>query len=265
MIKIYDRPFAADPKDDIYYFDITDIRYNFYEDADKLYVEIFVNYESEKYEEKSGSYQIAIDKKLYAGEIMMVTLTRPNLSTIYTKIIFSTKYSNLHGNVYSPKLFPKLFNAVSIIMPKDYINDAIMIMPHMRTKIDGNQVDGCEYEEVELIDKDPQTTLINLSEEASIKRDAWLLEKQCITPLIDPYESAAYLEGQVDVLSKIVKLLIEKTGLDIGEYKEIMDSIDSNSLIGVKPLDIINSDIIKDKGRVREVQKKYYSAKYGQV
>lgn len=262
MIKIYDRPMVTDSKDEIYMYDITDIGYNFYEDDDNLYAEIFIQYKSDNYDETEGSYQVAIDKKLYSGQVLMVALGRPNLNTIYKDVGFAVKYKSMLGKAFHAKYFPKKFNVISIWIPSDYINDPILVMPHMRTKVAGNRVAGCDYEEVELIDEDPQTTLISQSEEATLKKEAWRLKGKCIKPMLDPCESIAYLEGQVDVLTKIIKMLVSKTGIDIGEYKDTLNSIEQASLINVKPLDMINADILKDKSVVREVQKKYYQVKY---
>lgn len=75
---------------------------------------------------------------------------------------------------------------------------------------------------------------------------------------VNAYNSISYLEGQLDVLYKIVEKLIEKTGIDVSEYKELLDSVDSSSVLTLKDVKVVTEDILDDKSNVRKAQIEYY-------
>lgn len=70
--------------------------------------------------------------------------------------------------------------------------------------------------------------------------------------------SISYLEDQVDILYKIIQLLIKKTGVDISEYQDILNSIETNNVVSLKSISAIKKDIDEDKANVRKAQKEYY-------
>lgn len=80
---------------------------------------------------------------------------------------------------------------------------------------------------------------------------------------VNDYNSISYLEGQLDVLYKIVEKLIEKTGTDVSEYKELLDSVDSNSVLTLKDIKVVTGDILDDKSNVRKAQTEYYKVLKG--
>lgn len=76
---------------------------------------------------------------------------------------------------------------------------------------------------------------------------------------VNAYNSISYLEGQLDVLYKIVEKLIEKTGTDVSEYQELLNSVDTNSVLTLKDVKVVTKDILNDKSNVRKAQTEYYN------
>ncbi len=72
------------------------------------------------------------------------------------------------------------------------------------------------------------------------------------------FNSISYLEDQVDILYKIIQLLVEKTDIDISEYQDILNSIETNNVVNLKSISVIKKDIDEDKANVRKAQKEYY-------
>ena len=266
MIKIYDRSDVTDFNSTSNLRDIADAAYTFREDDDNLYVNVTITYNAEWYdnmtENTDETFSAIINKKLYAGQLLSIALLRAQAHTTFNRININTKYNKLIPPL-SKFVDPRVFTTMSIWVPKNVTTTPILILPHTKTTENGNRIEGFEYEIVDLIDRDPQTTLISKVEEAGSKVEKWYLKKQTVCDLIDPYDSLSYLEGQIDVLSKIINMLIEKTGLNVEEYQEILDSIDRYSVINVKTLDKINSEIATDKAKVRSIQKEYYITQYG--
>ena len=266
MIKIYDRSDITDFNNTSNLRDISDAAYTFREDENNLYIDIAITYNSEWYDDMTNdnndeTFSTVINKKLYAGQLLSIALLRAQAHTTFNRINVNTKYNKLIPPL-SKSADPRVFTTMSIWIPSN-TSDSILIFPHTRTTEAGNQIEGMEYEVVDLIDRDPQTTLISKVEEAGFKVEKWYLKKQTVCDLIDPYDSLSYLEGQVDVLYKIIDMLIEKTGVDVGEYQELLNNIDRYSVVNVKTLDKINSEIITDKAKVRSIQKGYYITQYG--
>ncbi len=263
MIKIYDKTDINDLSNSENLSNIVDVGYNFYEDNKDIYCEVFIQYSGDpELDTNHASFQTVINKEIYRGQIIMISLYRESqLSDRFTKIAYSAKYNKLSGTLSTPRDLAK-FNAATVWIPYD-VNEPIIILPQIRTKPEGNRIEGLDYEEIELVNKDTaQLTLFTLSEDAKMKKDLWELKKQYISDLIDPYETITYLEGQVDVLSKVINIILDKTGIDAGEYKEILKTIDDNNVISVKPLDRINSELLTSKHKVRNLQKEYYIKRY---
>lgn len=73
---------------------------------------------------------------------------------------------------------------------------------------------------------------------------------------VDIYASISYLEAQVDLLTRVVLSLAPES-----ELKNLLEWADSYSVLDVKPRESIMNEFRKDKAMVRELQRRYYSAK----
>ena len=256
MIRVYDRKELQEPTVNASLNNVSNVVYSANEDNKHLYVNITIEYS----DDTSKEFNVAIDKNLFSDNILTVALLKTTINSKFHSIVFDTKYSQVYG-YYSRGSDFNLFNAASIWISSSTTDTTIV--PHV--KINGNwgTSENLEYNQIDFVDNDPQTTLLSLVPDAQHKKDIWFLKKRYIQNLLDPYESIAYLEGQVDVLSKVINLLIEKTGLDVGEYKTVLEDIDKHTVIDVKTLDKIKSEISKDKANVRNIQRAYYLVKNG--
>lgn len=71
---------------------------------------------------------------------------------------------------------------------------------------------------------------------------------------LDPYKSIAYLEVQVDILTRILL----DTLPDDSKYSKIIKAADAQSILDIKPEEALLKEITDGKARVRELQRKYY-------
>ena len=260
MIKIYDKKEVQVISPNSSISPVVDVVYNFTEDENNLFATLVITYE-DRYEDRyESSFNVTIDKKLFSDKILTIALLGRDSYGRFKDIVFDPKYHQVYG-FYSRGTDSNLFNAASIWIPSD--NTPITIVTHIRTNDHTSEINNSEYNVIDFVDNDPQTTLLSLVPEALAAKNRWFLKKKYIQNLLDPYESIAYLEGQVDVLSKIIGILIEKTGVDVGDYKTILQDIDKNNVIDVKTLDKIRSELSEDKAKVRNIQKAYYIAKNG--
>lgn len=75
---------------------------------------------------------------------------------------------------------------------------------------------------------------------------------------IDQRDSVAYLEAQVDILSRLV---IQEHKNSNNPLIELLRKADVNSVLDVKDTDALIEELTEKKGLVREVQKRYYADK----
>jgi hypothetical protein len=89
----------------------------------------------------------------------------------------------------------------------------------------------------------------------------WLEKQQIVGDPIDMASSITYLESQVDVLYDILKTIIAKIDIDVTKYQTLLNAVDATSVLTVKDIDKIVSEIQSDKASIRDIQKNYYTAK----
>lgn len=73
---------------------------------------------------------------------------------------------------------------------------------------------------------------------------------------VDIYATVSYLEAQVDVLTRIVL-----SSAPEGKLKDILSWADCYSVLDIKTQDGIIEELKEDKGKIRELQRRYYNAK----
>ena len=256
MIKVYNR------QDNIFrlinFVDIDRVNLTFDYDDEYVYVTSHVSYITKPF---IDTFTVSINRELYKSQIIMITLLRANFDSKLENMVFSPKFNLTNGGYYH-EVTPKLVNIASVWIPETLDKD-IVVVPHIR--IDKfNDTDKVSYSEINLVDDNPQKTLLSLVPEAYNKKDIWYLKHQHIKSLIDPLSSIAYLEDQVDILYKIINILLEKTNTDVSEYKQILDTVDQYSVSKIKSLDKINSEIKEDKSKIRAIQKEYYKLRDAQ-
>ena len=71
---------------------------------------------------------------------------------------------------------------------------------------------------------------------------------------LDPYKSIAYLEVQVDILTRILLATLPEDS----KYSKVLKAADEQSILDIKPEDALLEEITDGKARVRELQQKYY-------
>lgn len=71
---------------------------------------------------------------------------------------------------------------------------------------------------------------------------------------LDPYKSIAYLEVQVDILTRGLLATLPEGS----KYLNILKAADDQSILDIKPDDALLKEITDGKARVRELQRKYY-------
>lgn len=120
-----------------------------------------------------------------------------------------------------------------------------------------NCEDVLGYENAEIEEDESMTgALCRISEEYGniIKLP---FAKQRMINNIDIYDSIAYLESQVDTLTKVVLKLYNEND----ELKNILSEADKYSTLDIKNKDHILKEMSEDKKKIRELQKKYYETK----
>lgn len=80
---------------------------------------------------------------------------------------------------------------------------------------------------------------------------------------IDPFDSLAYLEAQVDLLTRLVLLMAKSySGSIPEEIVSALETADSESVLGIKSLENVEKEFSVNKHRVREAQDEYYKTVY---
>lgn len=109
---------------------------------------------------------------------------------------------------------------------------------------------------VENIEPDNTKTMTgNIIEHSDWVKDIFpkLKNKGNFLANIDFYKTLAYLEAQVDLLTRIV---LQNTNNN--ELSEVLKYADDNSVLNIKPLDDIKNEFVNGKNILRDKQEKYY-------
>ena len=84
------------------------------------------------------------------------------------------------------------------------------------------------------------------------------LPKMELLNKVDYYDSLAYLEAQIDILTTFI---LESKLLDVDNsvYKEFFESVMANSVTKIKTREFLLKEICNKKAKFREIQEEYYN------
>lgn len=79
---------------------------------------------------------------------------------------------------------------------------------------------------------------------------------------VDHYASISYLEAQVDVLTRAVRLLLEEGGQTVPpKVRELLAVADGYSVLDMKGQESIQQEFVENKAKIRRLQRVYYADK----
>ena len=238
---------------------LTDSRVNQYRDISISATETEDTLTIKAHFTPSASYmsEYDIEKTFYKSEfkdtVTDLTLIKKKIENPYELMVLTRKYNRVVAPLVAP-VNGRLLPYATVFIT----DDTVWIIPRVRLTINSNKFDNCEYSEEDFGDKTTQQVLFDHCPEAKAVADKWYIKKEALSDSIDVNSSISYLENQVDVLYKILDQLIEKTGIDVEEYKDIMNEVNVNSSLTVNSLEKVASKISKNKKQIRDRQKAYY-------
>ena len=192
-------------------------------------------------------------KNEYKNTIADITCLKKKVEAPYDLLIITRKANRVVAPVTTPTNYRLLPYATIFIT-----DDITWIIPRVRLTNTSNKFDNSEYSEEYFGTRTTQQVLFSHCPEAKLISDKWYVKKEALSDSIDVNTSISYLENQVDVLYKILNKLIEKTGIDVSEYQDIINSVDKNSSLNINSLEKVNNKISKNKKHIRDRQKVYY-------
>lgn len=216
-------------------------------------------------------FEYNINKEYFKG--IQLTLRAFSFNTeknsdIANMSIIDPIYVNTDTNPHKQSSYNASYMILGrLYIPKDYINNPILFQS--RLDIPNENIFDVENDTYELNKLD--YTVMNVdgffcrySQEYADLFNDWKLKYSNITGMTSISDSVAYLEEEVDLLYKILNVLLTRfsSEIDISEYKELLDTINSNSVINIKSKDKILNDLKTHKNRVRNLQENYYKEKY---
>jgi hypothetical protein len=204
------------------------------------------NFTFNKHDDSTVNLVKNFNKLEYANSIVKLSLVRDSSKDDYKDISVLRKYSNvddpyISGSSVGEFSFARVY----------FGNDTIYVIPRFNFK-DTYTTNG----ETILMDfngKSSQEVLFTISPSALNIRNKWVVKKESVGDMLDVKSSISYLESQVDLLYKI----IEKSGIDISEYKNIFDAVDRTSCLKVKDENHIINEMLTNKQLVRTRQELY--------
>lgn len=177
------------------------------------------------------------DKQEVAYEIMLRESNKPGELSIYPIFDYVDRTTRLKNVQYSGKKIARI------------VLDSNIIWVYLAIPCD--EVSGFENE---LIDNSQSSTGILLSKCNWLKTHySKLSTKANLINTIDSNRSLAYLEAQVDILTRILISLAPESNL-----LQILKLADTYSVLNIKPLADISNEFSHNKSKLRDRQEIYY-------
>ena len=242
-------------------YDLTRIPYiNQYRDVtlyaseteDQLYIKVAFISGTTDFE--SYVLEKTVNKSAIKGIICDISFFRTTSYTPYDTMIVSKKYNRVDAPMANPTN-ERLYSFAALYIAQ---NGDVYIIPRWRLTQNSNKFEGCEYSEVQFKGRTPQQVLFEVVPETAVIPKPWKIKKETLGDSIDPRTSITYLENQVDVLYKIIELLISATNIDVSQYREILDAVDTYSTLNINSTEKILNKINRDKAFIRQKQKEYH-------
>lgn len=182
----------------------------------------------------------------YTNNIAKVYLIRKSSTDDYSDISLCRKYNNV-DDPYSISSNDGEFSFALVYFEKD----TTCVIP--RFNFQDTYTTNGETILIDFNNRSAQEVLFDISPSALKIRNIWLAKKESVGDTLDVKSSVSYLESQIDILYKI----IENSGIDISNYKEIFDAVDKTSCLKVKDNAHIVNELLTNKQLVRTRQKIY--------
>lgn len=262
----------------IYYFDNSKNYAFIYKNKTKISIldntainQLTVSIHVESINDEKKDFTYNIDKERYKGKSLALKAfefctesrkslaNQPIINPAYIQTDIDPHDITPYSSAYMK--FAKIF------IPKDYTNNPILCQ--LRIDIPNEDILTVNSDKYELNKLDYTTMNVDgffcrYSQEYRDLFNDWKLKYSNITGMTSISDSVAYLEEEVDLLYKILNVLLTRfsSEIDVSEYKELLDTINSNSVINVKSKEKILDDLKTHKNRVRDLQENYYKEKY---
>lgn len=193
-------------------------------------------------------------KNEFKGIVTSINVFKKKFESPYNLLVLTRKYNRVAAPMSTP------VNSKSCDVGTLYISEdnTVWIVPRIRLSENSHKFDNCEYSEEVFGERTTQQVLFEHCPEAKIVADKWYIKKEALSDSIDVNSSISYLENQVDVLYKILNKIIEKTGIDVSEYQEILTEVERASSLNINTLTDVKDKINKNKGYIRGRQQAYY-------
>ena len=202
-----------------------------------------------------GEYSLEekFKKSEYKNSVLEVTLLKNNTLSPYNELLLLRKFCRVQAPISSSDN-SRCFWCASMFIT----DDTIYVVPRIRLTSTSNIFDNSEHIDTSFENLTPQKVLFNFCSEAKAIAEKWHAKKIYLGD-IDVNSSISYLENQVDVLYKIIEKIVEKTGVDVSEYKDVLDAVENSSSLKVNTIEKITSKLNRDKALVRHCQEEYYT------
>lgn len=231
--------------------------FNIEENDDRYVINISVHNRDEKGEIDFKS-DIDIVKEDYKGGVYSVRLFSWTNGADPSNLVITTSRNGKILSVGNEK-----DSSGQYTLLKFYITDDMKDIYIYTTKCDINEeyFGNIRLEHIDTGRKyvyNSTSLLASVCDELNEKLKKWL-PKRVLQSTLSTNTSLSYMEGQIDVLYKIIGKLIEKTGIDVSEYQKVLDAVEQESSVNLKGVNSIADDMIKEKGFVRKEQRRYYN------
>lgn len=195
---------------------------------------------------------INIDLNEWVGKVIDVMLSATNNG--YEVITFNAlqNYSMGNGLPSAPESRPRMMTRLFRMFVHKNIDDSIIQIRQGHEEIEG-------FENI-IEDGNPELSMFNLSRhdpEAALVIEI-ARAKSDMLGKVDQRDSVAYLEAQVDLLTR---LYLESHANKSGELIDLLRLADSSSVLNVKSKDSLIKEFTEKKTLVRQAQQEYYDAK----
>ena len=191
----------------------------------------------------------------YKGKAIQINIQNTEFVMEMTDYeIFS--YVDKYANVKNSQSRRSVFDIARVVFDEECKNVIILFKYHT------NKIGNVERIPFDYINYTGVGILKKHSEFFKKLHDKYTTKSKMINQ-IDQYNSIAYLESQVDILTRLVLKLLSANNI-IDEEKEILagilSKVEENSVLDIKDIESVMKEF-ENKKHVRELQRKYYEDK----
>ena len=238
---------------------IDKITLKFTEDDVNFYVYVSIKYKNitEKDEDVIHDFFLPLSKEMCKNKYVNVILRRQNTAKeAYNGIIGPTCYTHVQGTYKQDS-----DDLNHVILGVFFDDDEIIVQSKLHVNKDNIILDG-DYNVVQPPSEFKGQYIYHYSEKFANLEAIFKKKRYHIGNHIDINNSASYLENEVDLLYKIIEILINKLGIDIGEdYRNIIQQISDLNVLSYKTPEKILDEILTDKTATRKTLNNYYKVK----